>query len=344
MQLMNLGEFRQKRGLSQAALAKLAGLRQATISEIEAGRANPRAKTVKALADALDMRVEELEVVLRSSSSEVLKTGDFWAFLEGLDTDLRRGLLESLVAHWTHSSTALEGNTISLGDTLFILREGLTISGKSLIEHEEVTGHAEALRLLSQFLKRGARQLKASDLHQLHRAVQTGVVIDSLAPVGRWKVEQNGTMAILSTGDAQWHEYAAPRAVNALMEQWLADFTEQKVKASAARAVEIFTDVHLGFTAIHPYADGNGRMARLLANVPVLASGQPPLLVRAERRGDYIRLLGDYTVKCGSPKVGETLVLQGKERDALIEFFQAEWQPTQDMVQDFWDRQKKRKQ
>ena len=51
-------------------------------------------------------------------------------FLEGLDEDIKTNLLEQLRVLWTHESTALEGNTLSLGDTAFVLREGLTISGK----------------------------------------------------------------------------------------------------------------------------------------------------------------------------------------------------------------------
>jgi hypothetical protein len=46
--------------------------------------------------------------------------------------------------------------------------------------------------------------------------------------------------------------------------------------ASLRWLAEAYTDMHLGFTAIHPYADGNGRMARLVANVPILRAGQPP--------------------------------------------------------------------
>ncbi len=38
-------------------------------------------------------------------------------FLEGLDNDLRFALLAQLRDLWTHNSTALEGNTLTLGET-----------------------------------------------------------------------------------------------------------------------------------------------------------------------------------------------------------------------------------
>lgn len=65
-------------------------------------------------------------------------------FLDGLDADLRGALLAQLRDLWTHTSTALEGNTLTLGETAFVLAEGITISGKPLEDHREVVGHARA--------------------------------------------------------------------------------------------------------------------------------------------------------------------------------------------------------
>lgn len=53
--------------------------------------------------------------------------------LEGLNSDIQQSLLTQLRDAWTHTSTAIEGNTLSLGDTKFILDEGLTVSGKPII-------------------------------------------------------------------------------------------------------------------------------------------------------------------------------------------------------------------
>ena len=70
---------------------------------------------------------------------------DSVSFLNGLDRDLQQGLIQDLRNLWTHSSTALEGNTLTLGETAFVLAEGLTISGKSLRDHQEVVGHGRAI-------------------------------------------------------------------------------------------------------------------------------------------------------------------------------------------------------
>ena len=53
-------------------------------------------------------------------------------FLNGLDRDIQQTLLHQIRDLWTHTSTALEGNTLTLGDTKFVLDEGLTVSGKPI--------------------------------------------------------------------------------------------------------------------------------------------------------------------------------------------------------------------
>ena len=272
--------------------------------------------------------------------------GHDWPFLEGLDPDLRRGLGHALVAEWTHSSTAIEGNTISARDTLFVLTEGLTVSGKSLREHQELHGHAQALGLMTAWTR--ARQpVRIEQLHQIHRAVQTGAVIDVFAPLGSWKVEPNGTTALTSSGKSVWHDYASPRDVPDLMNAWLqllvhCNRMKTNISEDTNRVLDSYTDVHLGFVGIHPYADGNGRMARLLANIPVLRAGQPPLLIKASRRRDYLVLLGDYSVRRGQPQPGEDLVRTGPERDALRAFFCDQWQHSRQLVAGYHERQRQR--
>lgn len=56
-------------------------------------------------------------------------------FLEGLNHTQQQELLARLKLEWTYTSNALEGNTISLGDTQLIIKYGLTIKGKSIQEH-----------------------------------------------------------------------------------------------------------------------------------------------------------------------------------------------------------------
>jgi Fic family protein len=75
-------------------------------------------------------------------------------FLQNLDNDIHDALLAQLRNLWTHTSTAIEGNTLTLGETAFVLEEGLTISGKPLKDHEEVVGHARAIELVYDLIRK----------------------------------------------------------------------------------------------------------------------------------------------------------------------------------------------
>lgn len=348
-----LSAYRKRLGLTQAELASQAGIRQATLSALENGRSLPRNHTVLSLAKVLKVEPDTIRTAIQNTQSQVAGEGmnaldmmkqiqHDWSFFEGLDRDLRSGLAQWLIAEWTHTSTALEGNTITAGDTLFVLKEGLTVSGKSLREHQEIHGHAQALSLMAGWV-RARHPVRIESLHQLHRAVQTGAEIDVFNPVGAWKVEPNGSMASPSSGKPQWHEYAHPRDVPILVETWLSSLAGTRQKTSTKRdLLDSYTDTHLGFVGIHPYSDGNGRMARLLANIPILRAGMPPLLVSIEQRREYLTLLGDYSLDLGQPTLAETIVKEGKSRDALRDFFESQWKTTLDQVEGFHQRQRSR--
>lgn len=266
-----------------------------------------------------------------------------FAFLEGLDTDLRIAVLTALRALWTHTSTALEGNTFTLGDTAFFLQEGLTIGGKSLREHEEIYGHAQALECVYDLLQ-AQSSLTQAELFRLHTMVQTQTVTDIYSPVGAYKVEPNGTYAIGKDGKSFFLEYPAPALIPDLVHHWLDYFTTlMGEKHSREKAPAIFMAVHTSFVRIHPFADGNGRMARLLANMPLLASGLPPILIGAAARREYISLLGAYEQEAGPLTPDGPLLPENSTLQHFTAFCAKEWQSTWDEIDKVWAVQGKRK-
>ena len=69
----------------------------------------------------------------------------FMRFLEGIGETRKAELLKQLRAVWTHDSTAIEGSTLTLGDTMFVLGHGLTVKGKPLRDQADVQNHARAI-------------------------------------------------------------------------------------------------------------------------------------------------------------------------------------------------------
>lgn len=264
-------------------------------------------------------------------------------FLGGLDTDLKTALLAQLRDLWTHTSTALEGNTLTLGETAFVLAEGLTVSGKSLKDHQEVVGHARAIELLYALLDK-AQPITESDLFVLHHSVQTQLVTDIYQPVGGWKREPNGTYATTADGAQTFIDYAHPSDVPALMTDWLAQLNATRAKElDREEALSAYASLHQAFVRIHPFADGNGRMARLLANLPVLRSGFPPIVIDRSRRQDYIRLLSSHDLEVGVVRATQPLLPASTRRQEFLAFCRTCWTTSLQLVDEMRQRQNARK-
>ena len=234
-----------------------------------------------------------------------------------LDRDLQILAFKEMKIHWTYGSTGIEGNTMSLGDTAFLIQEGLTVAGKSLKEHNEVVGHARGVDLLEDLARK--RCVEKEDLFCLHRAVQTNVVRDTFSPLGAFKVEPNGCYVRHDDGTWDFHTYPAPEKVPFLMEVWmnmLNAFLGKKETPSLDSLVLQQAKCHIGFVSIHPFADGNGRMARLFANLPLVAQGIIPILIFREDRKRYIDLLAAYQEETKEPGISSLV----PENDALEAF------------------------
>jgi len=261
-------------------------------------------------------------------------------FYHGLDQDLRDQLLKRIVAEWTHDSTAIEGNTLTLGETTKILALGLTIEGKPLREHLEVYGHARAIELVYGMIESPA--LSEEDLYVLHRAVMPQSPVDVLSPIGAWKRDYNGTTGV-ADGKTVYLEYARPDDVPILMQRWLDDFNGMHVaRAHPRSALKAYVRAHMVFVRVHPFFDGNGRVARLIANLPVIRSGFPPVVVPAERRADYIDLLWQYQSTVGTIKRGSRLLPPHPAIRQFEELLRQGWQTTVAMVEEARQRQAQR--
>jgi fido (protein-threonine AMPylation protein) len=253
-------------------------------------------------------------------------------FYEGLAPDLRAALIKQVAATWTHDSTAIEGNTLTLGETVKVLELGLTVSGKSLREHQEVYGHARAIDLLYRMI--GQPAVTESDLFDLHRAVMDKTALDIMTPVGGWKRDFNGTTGV-SNGRSVYMEYAAPADVPRLMERWLSLFNGMlDGVAKPVEAVRAYVRTHMRFVRIHPFFDGNGRVVRLLANLPVLRGGFPPIVISRERRGAYIDILWAYQRAAGTLLPGGRLLPSHPALRRFESFVLQEWAPTVRLVEE----------
>ncbi len=266
-------------------------------------------------------------------------------FLNGVDSDLRKNLLIQLRNLWTHTSTAIEGNTLTLGETAFVLEEGLTISGKPLKDHEEVVGHARAIDLIYELVQNDS-QLTEEKLFALHKSVQTEVIVDVYQPVGGWKKEPNSTVAVID--DKQIIiEYAPPADIPSLMANWF-EFNQHIEKLLVVNAndkqqvLNAYAKLHVAFVRIHPFFDGNGRMARLISNIPVLKAGFPPIIIPRQQRKQYIDALSACHFSFGKLKAGGELLPDEEVLQPFKLFCEQAWDESLSLVEDVREKQRAR--
>jgi fido (protein-threonine AMPylation protein) len=253
-------------------------------------------------------------------------------FFEHLDSDLEKSLRAQLRDLWTHTSTAIEGNTLTLGETKFVIEEGLTVSGKPLKDHQEVVGHARAIDLIYGMLDK--KKLTETDLFDLHKAVLDQVVVDVYKPIGGWKLEPNGSYYFNeSTRKQEFYEYSSPLQTPALMKEWIYKFNSHILKKhTRSESAKIYAESHISFVAIHPFFDGNGRIARLIANIPVLKSGHPPIVIPKESRKTYIDIIVKYQSKAGIIALGKPLVSQCEGLSQFARFCKRCWTNSLELV------------
>ena len=299
---------------------------EAEIKELKASGASIRAITA-------EMASRHGLTVSHNAVASFMKTHGLShkSFLDGISQTRKYELLKQLRAIWTYDSTSIEGNTLTLGDTMAVLEYGLTVKGKPLKDHQDVVSHAKGVDFVQSLI--GKKKITVDDLFTLHRIVVGETSHDIYRPVGAWKREDNGTYGA-ENGESVYMPYAATDDAPKLMDAWLKEFNKalKSVKTQEA-ALEAYVFAHVAFVRIHPFFDGNGRLARLLANIPVLAAGFPPIVVPSEARLDYIRELWEYQRAVGVISLANCELLPEPSRlGNLRSLVKDWWQATLDLV------------
>jgi len=101
---------------------------------------------------------------------------------------------------------------------------------------------------------------------------------------------------------------------------------------SLKTAGRYFAKVHMAIVHIHPFSDGNGRIARLLANIILLKAGLPPLVVEKSQRRKYIECLADYQIKVGQLTNTTGLWPNEEALESFISFCEYPYKATKELI------------
>ncbi|MXZ81056.1 MAG: MerR family transcriptional regulator [Gammaproteobacteria bacterium] len=174
----------------------------------------------------------------------------------------------------TYTSNAIEGNTLTRRETALVVEKGLAVGGKSLIDHLEAANHAYALDWVKAQTERKPSSLTEKDILHIHDIILKGVDDANAGHYRSIPVRISGSAVVLPN----------PRKVPDLMQ----DFTRWLSHDHGIHPVELAAEAHYRLVTIHPFADGNGRTARLLMNMILLMAGYPAAIIRKRDRLAYI--------------------------------------------------------
>lgn len=223
------------------------------------------------MADLLDSRILKR---LTSSLAEL-------NLHRPLNASTLKKLRDQFTVEMTYHSNAIEGNRLTLKETLLVLRKGVTIKGKNLQEHLEAKNHEEAMNFLFEVVD-SKKRLTLS--HNLIRQLHQLVVKDTEACIAG--TYRNTDVQILGS------KHRPPPGYQ-VQEQMTKFFEWMTGSKSKYHPVEFAALAHHRFVAIHPFEDGNGRTGRLLMNLLLMRSGYPIAIIQKNDRAKYYNALDD---------------------------------------------------
>jgi len=175
----------------------------------------------------------------------------------------------------TYSSNALEGNLLTESETKIVIEDGLTVNGKPLKDHFEANGHAKAYDFLYELIKKN--YLQEQYLKQLHKLFYQSIDAQNAGKYRSIKVFISGSK----------YSLPKPDKISELMNKFIKYFN----KKQDIHPVKLAALVHKKFVLIHPFIDGNGRIARLLMNLVLLKNNFPVTIIPPILRLEYIQLI-----------------------------------------------------
>ncbi len=205
-------------------------------------------------------------------------------------------VLQKLRLEWNYHSNAIEGNSLTYGETRAFIMHGLTAKGKPFKDYLDIRGHDQVVDVLADIV-RNKEDLSEIDIRELHKILlvepyqvaaitHDGFRTTRRIEVGKYKTSQNHVLT--STG--QTHFFASPEDTAPKMADLVRWCNEERNKGTT-HPVTLAATLHHQFVSIHPFDDGNGRMARILMNLTLMQAGYLPAVLKLDRKSEYFLAL-----------------------------------------------------
>ncbi|AKM79850.1 MAG: Filamentation induced by cAMP protein Fic [Candidatus Beckwithbacteria bacterium GW2011_GWB1_47_15] len=188
-------------------------------------------------------------------------------------------LQEKFQIEMTYNSNAIEGNSLTLKETFWVINEGITVKNKPLKDHLEAKDHHEALEFLYE-LVRPQKKVTVSEklVRELHSLIMKKTEAD-------WAGRYRKTNVFIAGSN---HTPPDASAVSAAMNKLISWLGKNRHRL---HPIELAARLHHQLVFIHPFLDGNGRTARLVMNLILMRKAYPLAVILKNDRQKYYRVL-----------------------------------------------------
>ena len=209
--------------------------------------------------------------------------------LNELTLKQREELFRQLRISITHHSNAMEGTTLSFGETKELLEHGNTAGDKPLSEQLVILGFAKAYDVIIREATNPYNIIDSSFIKDIHAIMFEDALKVSPAyiskPIGAYRLDERYIKGVEI-------KLSAPHMISNDIENLL-----YRIKSNDMSLLDI-SDFHIQFERIHPFADGNGRVGRLLMAYQAIQNNIIPPLIENEHRDEYLKAINDKDDLC----------------------------------------------
>lgn len=228
-----------------------------------------------------------------------------WNALQPLSDRDREMLSRRFSVDFNYNSNHIEGNTLTYGQTEILLLFGKIVGEAEVKDVQDMTASNVGLKMMKEeaLLKVPLTQNFIRTLHKVllredytvYRNLPGGQTTSYTIHAGQYKIRPNSV--ITRYGDR--FEYASPEETPALMSD-LVDWYNEAEQSKQFTPIELAAIFHYRYIRIHPFEDGNGRIARLMVNYILSRHNYPMIVVRSRKKNDYLEALHKTDLTVGS--------------------------------------------
>ncbi len=199
---------------------------------------------------------------------------NYWKEMKLMPKSAKDKELRAFSIRFTYDTQRIEGSTLTLRETAELLERGIAPRGRPMEDVKESEAHEKIFYEMLQYEKHLSLQI----LLYWHKRMFESTKPDIAGQIRRHQVAISGSRFVPPF----------PVEIHPMLREFFSWYNRSK---NEVNPVELTALVHLKFVSIHPFSDGNGRVARLMMNFALNKYGFPMLNIPYGKRSSYYNAL-----------------------------------------------------